>query len=250
MKLVGVLVVSLVGLLGMACGSSATSNGAVPASEVCEGGTCPEVRPCTGNEGLVQIEGDCRRNTCVDGAVVSVPDDADAPATTDACTLDTCDAGSVRKKPKAAGTTCADGSCDAAGACVKSLGAACNANSDCPSGFCVDGVCCNTACRGECQACDVQGSRGVCSNVPYYLPDKLFERNGSEGSCDLPTAGARCNGAGKCLKISGTQCNANDQCMSNQCALNTTQKCVGAKGEACFANADCVSGTCLAGTCQ
>jgi hypothetical protein len=44
-------------------------------------------------------------------------------------------------------------------------GGACAKATDCASGFCVDGVCCNTACTGQCEACDVAGSAGTCSPV-------------------------------------------------------------------------------------
>ena len=36
--------------------------------------------------------------------------------------------------------------------------------SDCGSGFCVDGICCNNACLGTCQSCNVTGSEGTCVN--------------------------------------------------------------------------------------
>ncbi len=253
----------LLGLLGVACGSSQTSgDGASP--EPCEGGLCASpdgaaptldggspTKACSGDDGLSQIKGDCKKNLCdPNGAIVAVADDGDVATSTSECTESTCSGGKPGSAPKVAGTACSGGKCDGKGACVQSLGDTCAANSDCASGFCVDGVCCDTACRGECQACNVAGSVGVCSNIPYDQPDKSFERDGNEGSCDILTAGARCNGAGKCLKISGTQCNQNDQCMSNQCALLTTQKCLGAKGEACFNNVDCVSGKCKVGTCE
>ena len=39
------------------------------------------------------------------------------------------------------------------------LGAPCNSASGCQSGFCTDGICCDSACNGLCEQC---GSNGVC----------------------------------------------------------------------------------------
>ncbi len=35
----------------------------------------------------------------------------------------------------------------------------------CATGFCVDGVCCDTLCAGQCQACDIAGAEGKCLGV-------------------------------------------------------------------------------------
>jgi hypothetical protein len=54
--------------------------------------------------------------------------------------------------------------CNGSGACTKaSNGVACSTNVDCTSGFCIDGVCCDNACSGVCNACNVPGSVGTCS---------------------------------------------------------------------------------------
>lgn len=46
------------------------------------------------------------------------------------------------------------------------IGVACNVNDQCESGFCVDGVCCATACDdGACTQCDLDGARGTCTPV-------------------------------------------------------------------------------------
>jgi hypothetical protein len=42
-------------------------------------------------------------------------------------------------------------------------GDACASDSFCNTGHCVDGVCCDTACEGQCEACDV--TPGVCARV-------------------------------------------------------------------------------------
>jgi hypothetical protein len=48
------------------------------------------------------------------------------------------------------------------GACIpqQGLGSSCGAATDCTSGFCVDGVCCESACQGVCTQC--QAGTGRC----------------------------------------------------------------------------------------
>lgn len=78
--------------------------------------------------------------------------------------------------------------CNGAGGCFKANGATCASASECQSNFCVDGVCCNTACTGTCQACNVAGSLGTCANIP----------NGQDPANEC--AGTLvCNGAGACI---------------------------------------------------
>jgi hypothetical protein len=68
----------------------------------------------------------------------------------------TADAGAGGEMPKL--------SSDAAvGSPGKPLAEACGANSECASGFCVDSVCCNTACDGQCSICNPPGNLGYCT---------------------------------------------------------------------------------------
>jgi MYXO-CTERM domain-containing protein len=66
-------------------------------------------------------------------------------------------------------TPCASGStCDVAGKCVPSLlpdGAVCAVADACASGFCADEVCCDAACDGACQDCDLSGAHGQCGTA-------------------------------------------------------------------------------------
>jgi hypothetical protein len=41
-----------------------------------------------------------------------------------------------------------------------SNGGACATGTDCATGFCVDGVCCESASCGACQACNLAGKTG------------------------------------------------------------------------------------------
>src|SRR5436190_371703 len=55
----------------------------------------------------------------------------------------------------------------------KDLGVPCAAGTECTSTLCVDGVCCDKACNGTCEACNVAGSVGRCAPVPAGQdPDK------------------------------------------------------------------------------
>jgi len=45
-------------------------------------------------------------------------------------------------------------------------GQPCEVGRQCASGFCVDGVCCNTACDGQCVTCGLAGFEGDCSIAP------------------------------------------------------------------------------------
>ena len=258
MNLARAMVAMVLGTFGVACGSSAAGDSA-PAAVACDGGLCAQdaapppadagnaAKACTSEEGLPQQKGDCKRATCdANGAIVLVNDDADVPVS-DACAEAQCVDGKVVQKAKAAGTDCAGGKCDGKGACLIGVGTACSDNAACGSGFCVDGVCCDTGCRDQCKSCNLPGSKGVCSNIPYYEADPSYDLDGKDVSCDLPISGQRCNGAGKCLRIVGVPCNVGSQCMSNQCS---STKCLGAKGEICNGGVECVSGSCSVGACN
>jgi hypothetical protein len=55
-------------------------------------------------------------------------------------------------------------------------GGACSTPAECSTGFCADGVCCNTACNPAFGRCDLPGQRGTCSAVspaPTLTPRAL-----------------------------------------------------------------------------
>ena len=91
-----------------------------------------------------------------------------------------------------------------------SNGDACTQPSDCGSGFCVDGVCCNTACSGgttDCQACNVTGAKGTCTPLPSTT---VCRAANPANLCDAPEM---CNGSSAAcpsdkVKPAGTVCRA------------------------------------------
>lgn len=76
------------------------------------------------------------------------------------------------------------------------VGAICNAGTDCDSTFCVDGVCCATACAGgtsDCQACSISAGAlddGTCGVV---IPSAQHACRPAAGPCDVAEV---CTGAG------------------------------------------------------
>src|SRR5262249_40090064 len=90
----------------------------------------------------------------------------------------------------------------------KQPGANCDPVADCEEpgcrscvlGNCVDGFCCDKACDGQCEACDVQGSRGVCKTISG-------QPHGRRKSCPASPSGDIC-GAMACDGVDRTTCRA------------------------------------------
>ncbi len=132
---------------------------------------------------------------------------------------------------------CVDGFYCQGGGCVpkQALGAACAADRECGLGHCADGVCCNEACGGQCEACNALGHEGTCSVVTgspvgsrkvcdgagvckgtcgggdrtsCAYPDRATEcaLASCEGESLLNAAG--CDGAGQCAPATHTPCGA------------------------------------------
>jgi hypothetical protein len=91
----------------------------------------------------------------------------------------------------------------AVGACTRAptmklgIGEACGCHDECGSGTCVDGVCCNNACTGTCQACNVPGLMGTCSPVPDGLAPVLPNQCASQPAATCGPDGL-CDGRGAC----------------------------------------------------
>ncbi len=90
----------------------------------CEVALCDEMGMCSsgnaddGTPAKTQIAGDCKKNVCTGGSVVSQDDNTDVENDNQTCTDDGCSAGTATHAPKAKGTTCTENNgnvCDTAG---------------------------------------------------------------------------------------------------------------------------------------
>jgi len=70
-------------------------------------------------------------------------------------------------------------------------GSACAAAADCASGFCVDGVCCASACSGACERCDTSAARGTCTAVSGAFNHCAPGNTCIQNEC-VPSAGTTC----------------------------------------------------------
>jgi cysteine-rich repeat protein len=140
------------------------------------------------------------------------------------------------------------------------LGSSCASNAECPTGFCVDGVCCENACQGGCQTCNSpMGSPGLCTAQMDMTSDAVCGAYTCSGgkcasSClwmgsvlfdGLCSTGNYCSKSGTCLpkKTKGTVCSAANECTSGVCADGVC--CDSACGGACDAcNVAGREGTC------
>ncbi len=115
-------------------------------------------------------------------------------------------------------------------------GVPCTGNAECLAGACVDGVCCDTSCRGQCQACDVVGKVGTCSPVSGSAP------HGARMACPAPSH--VCD-AGAC----SPKCANDDECASDHYCDAAVCVPVKARGTACTRARQCPIEACVDGVC-
>ncbi len=114
-----------------------------------------------------------------------------------------------------------------AGTCNVAAGGDCKVTGcgECQAGLtCADGFCCNQACGGQCQACDVAGKQGQCTTLTSGQPHHGAACPGA----GTPTCGGSCNGNPTACyvppattKVVKATCTARD-------VLTTAQFCDGA----------------------
>lgn len=157
--------------------------GTICAAQLCTNGTLTKTATCDGH------------------GVCSTP-------TTRACAPYKClgDGSDCASKCGAEADTCQPpNQCVGASCGLAPNGAKCTGPSDCQSGHCADGYCCNSDCAAGCVACNLTGKEGTCSPVAAggTDPHNLCHADaaatcGHTGTCD---------GAGACAFYSaGTVC--------------------------------------------
>jgi hypothetical protein len=181
------------------------------------------------------------------------------------------------------------GTCDNAGECKAKQGQKCtDVTGGCISGStCADGYCCNRACSGTCEACDVdskqgtctvisagsQPRHGTCANTGAGVANTACAgscQGKSDGSCSYaPTstacgsagcnpsgqsqAAGTCNGTGLCSMPAPISCKTGGTCSAGGCSCPASlpNEC----GNACVdiktdnKNCGACSHDCLGGTC-
>jgi hypothetical protein len=180
--------------------------------------------------------------------------------TSEDCAATQTSTGALCQNPDITGT---EARCDESGACADARredGESCALGPECRSGFCVDGVCCQEACEGECEVC--AGPAGACGGIEAGDPLGACGEAGrscfGRGACLLPL-GSECSGAADCGSgacVTAAFDVAGQLCCEQQCAEG--QRCSGDGrcvdpvadlGQACAAPGDCALGNCVDGVC-
>jgi len=230
------------------CAADGLCDGAGSCRSYAKAGTTCGATTCTAGSVTGRIcKGDS--NACIDDVRACAPYACGAMACKTACTADSdCEATAF---------------CTTTGACKTKLanGDACGAARECASNFCVDSVCCNGKCDGQCESCAVE--KGTCKPVSGAPPAGRAKCSGEGTTC-----GGSCDGVngGSCAYPAGKECSA--KCTAAQqtigkcdnagaCVDGPTEGCNGfACGTdrcktACATNADCAEKfSCKAGICE
>lgn len=250
-----------------ACGFKAAATPCGGGASSCTGNTLTAAGKCSGTD-----------ERCVMGGTAACPGDlkcADASTCLSKCSKDAdCVSGTCDLVSGACGTT-TDAGVDAAPG--TDVGVAdgstklseqpkvggeftrCSKASDCPSGHCVEGICCDTACTDKCYSCALITSPGKCTVSPIGVD--LRNDCGPALQC-LGT----CDGTGQCIGAgAGTMCSRN-RCTSQgggvgpaycpapgakcdlasavpfDCAPYVCEPAFGACRTGCASSLDCVNG--------
>ena len=169
-----------------------------------------------------------------------------------------------------AGTLPPEGSSPEA-ATLMGQGASCTKDTECGTAYCVDGVCCDSACTGSCQQCNLGALKGTCSPVlagqVAPAPHAACAQSDAgtcatdgkcdgKGACELWADGTTCGGgscnAGTNEAVQGSACDGKGTCVASAAVMCAPFKCT-ADGTACTntcsTSNDCVGQPCVNNSC-
>jgi MYXO-CTERM domain-containing protein len=124
----------------------------------------------------------------------------------------------------------------------------------CASGYCVDGVCCESSCGAQCESCAEPGQAGSClliSGEPRGLREACAGDaatcqgmcTGEERTCEYPSSAVACGSSCEDGHETPSSCNGRGQCLER-----SSHTCLGYAcdeqvcGASCSDDAGCVSG--------
>jgi hypothetical protein len=91
-------------------------------------------------------------------------------------------------------------------------GTACTAASECASGHCVDGVCCEQSCDGTCFSCNQPGSAGQCTKLDGAEDHAAAKTCEGSRTCTAPGTAAPI-----CATKDGEDCTTDSECYTGIC---------------------------------
>jgi hypothetical protein len=97
---------------------------------------------------------------------------------------------------------------------ANALASPCSGGAECASGYCVDGVCCDSPCDGQCLSCALAGATGHCGPIAQG-PDPVSTTPCiGESSCFLNPA----TSLSTCKIIDGASCSTDADCGTGHCS--------------------------------
>ncbi len=180
-------------------------------------GSCDGAHSCNGVGGCIGALGQpctspaqCASPYCVDGVCC----DSGCGGVCQACDvaghLGACSPIPAGEPDDFPAASCAGANaCSGSGTCLHPNGTACISASQCLSGSCADGVCCDTACDSPCYACSLAGVFGTCKPIGA----------GQIDTAPVCAGLSVCDGKGSCLAAAGQPCTSPADCASGKCTM-------------------------------
>lgn len=199
---------------------------------------------------------DCDGEACVDGVCCQ----DQVCDTCEACSEQTGTCQPIEDGPDDNGSCSGDHSCHA-GRCLLAGGESCRKDSECATGHCADGWCCDRACDGACESCALGSHEGVCQLVEGdaahgSCPGKgecATSCDGKHAECDPIPEGRDCGSACQDGVLTSKTCDASGSCHSaapEACAEHLVCQDERSCLERCSETDDCAAGfECHGGAC-